>query len=312
MSNLIEIKRESLESFIREQMIGPNGCRGRFSIEMEEGQSFGGEVINTTPGSIYSTAVLFPPKAQGMFASQDSAEETVVDDETASTDGQEDDGEILRSDSNEQNGALGNEVDDEDVYSLSRRFPNTVGISCCLVPEASLSKDIEITVSGRYYSKVVRGDKQRVQVLVTDNLDKFEQFFAENPILHQYFIYNEGKLKIHPIPNKNVSQVKEMLRTMNMNCVANLAVIDGETDPIFTQIPPNYRFLLSYREVLFNKYLNHIHNEKDSDDHDIPSYLTDEEKKRVLNQLEKVEMYETFLSYFDSLLELYDHKSFGF
>ena len=74
---------------------------------------------------------------------------------------------------------------------------------------------------------------------------------------------------------------------MNMNCVANLAVIDGETDPIFTQIPPNYRFLLSYREVLFNKYLNHIHYEKDSDDHDIPSYLTDEEKKRVLNQKRK-------------------------
>ena len=47
-----------------------------------------------------------------------------------------------------------------------------------------------------------------------------------------------------------------MLRTMNMNCAAKLAVIDGETDPIFTQIPPNYRFLLSYREVLFNKYLN--------------------------------------------------------
>ena len=312
MNNIIDIKRESLESFIREQMIGPNGCRGRFSIEMEEGQSFDGEVINTTPGSIYSTAVLFPPKAQGMFASQESSDEADIDDETVSTNGQEDDDELLRTDSNEQNGDLGNEVDDEDVYSLSRRFPNTVGISCCLVPEASLSKDVEITVSGRYYTKIVRGDKQRVQVLVSDHLTQFEQFFKENPILHQYFNYNDGKLKIYPIPNKNVSQVKDMLRTMNMNCAAKLAVIDGETDPIFTQIPPNYRFLLSYREVLFNKYLNHIHYEKDSDDHDIPLYLTDEEKQRVLNQLEKVEMYETFLSYFDNLIELYDHKGFGF
>ena len=95
---------------------------------------------------------------------------------------------------------------------------------------------------------------------------------------------------------------------MNMNCAAKLAIIDGETDPIFTQIPHNYRFLLSYREVLFNKHLNHIHYEKDSDDHEIASYLTDEEKQRVLNQLEKVEMYETFLSYFDNLIELYDPK----
>ena len=116
MNNLIDTKRESLESFIREQMIGPNGCRGRFSIEMEEDQSFDGELINTTPGSIYSTAVLFPPKAQGMFAAQDSIDETDTDDETASTNGQEDDGELLRSDSNEQNGDLGSEVDDEDIY----------------------------------------------------------------------------------------------------------------------------------------------------------------------------------------------------
>ncbi|MDY5577951.1 MAG: hypothetical protein SPF70_10890 [Lachnospiraceae bacterium] len=196
MNNIIDIKRESLESFIREQMIGPNGCRGRFSIEMEEGQSFDGEVINTTPGSIYSTAVLFPPKAQGMFVSQESSDEADIDDQTVSTNGQEDDDELLRTDSNEQNGDLGNEVDDEDVYSLSRRFPNTVGISCCLVPEASLSKDVEITVSGRYYTKIVRGDKQRVQVLVSDHLTQFEQFFKENPILHQYFNYNDGKLNI--------------------------------------------------------------------------------------------------------------------
>lgn len=207
MNNLIDIKRESLESFIREQMIGPNGCRGRFSIEMEKGQSFAGEVINTTPGSIYSTAVLFPSRVQGMLASQNSSSEADIDDETVSTNGQEDDDELLRSDSNEQNGDLGNEVDDEDVYSLSRRFPNTVGISCCLVPEASLSKDVEIMVSGRYYTKIVRSDKQRVQVLVNDHLTQFEQFFTENPILHQYFIYNEGKLKTHPIPSKNVSQV---------------------------------------------------------------------------------------------------------
>ena len=30
MNNIIDIKRESLEYFIREQMIGSNGCRGRF------------------------------------------------------------------------------------------------------------------------------------------------------------------------------------------------------------------------------------------------------------------------------------------
>ena len=313
MSNMIDIKRDSLESFIREQMIGPNGCKGRFSLEMEEGKTFEGEVINTTPGSIYSTAVLFPPKANGFFESQNpSSSDDVEEDDEISTNGQEDDGELLRSDSNEQNGDLGNEVDDEDVYSLSRRFPNTVGISCCLLPEVNLSKDVEITVSGRYYTKIVRGDKQRVLVLIVDNRTEFEKFYIDNPVLHQYFIYNDGKLKIRVVPNKEVSQVKDMLRTMNMNCAASIAIIDGETDPIFVQIPQNYRFLLSYREVLFNKYLNHIHYESNSDNQETATYLTEEEKNRVLSQLRKVEMYETFLSYFDNLIELYDHKGFGF
>ena len=312
MNNLIEIKRNSLETFIREQMIGPNGCRGRFSIEMEEDKPFEGEVINTTPGSIYSTAVLFPPKAQGMFSPQESSADSESGDEIISTDGQEDDGELLRSDSNEQNGDLGSDVDDEDVYSLSRRFPNTVGISCCLIPDASLEKDVEIKISGRYYTKIVKNNKLRVQVQIIDNKTEFERFFIENPILHKFYIYKDGKLKIRKKKNDEVSQVKEMLRTMNMNCAAKIATIDGELDPIFVQIPKGYRFLLSYREVLFNKYLNHVHYERDNDDHEISSYLNDEEKQRVLDQLAKVEMFETFMSYFDSLIELYDHKSFGF
>ena len=195
MNNLIEIKRNSLETFIREQMIGPNGCRGRFSIEMEEDKPFEGEVINTTPGSIYSTAVLFPPKAQGMFSPQESSDDSESGDETISTDGQEDDGELLRSDSNEQNGDLGSDVDDEDVYSLSRRFPNTVGISCCLIPDASLEKDVEIKISGRYYTKIVRNDKLRVQVQIIDNQTEFERFFIENTILHKYYIYKYKKKK---------------------------------------------------------------------------------------------------------------------
>ena len=65
---MIKQKRDSLEKFIEEQMIGPGGCNHRYCFfhndsneGLEPGMSYG-EVINTTPGTIYSSAILFPQK----------------------------------------------------------------------------------------------------------------------------------------------------------------------------------------------------------------------------------------------------------
>ena len=82
-------KRNSLEKFIREQLIGPGGCNYQFSVhhngdEQELAPSLSyGEVLNTTPGSIYSSAILFPEKAIEDTASNPitpAAEENVDDD----------------------------------------------------------------------------------------------------------------------------------------------------------------------------------------------------------------------------------------
>jgi hypothetical protein len=66
---MITKKRDSLESFIKEQIIGPGGCNYQYYIKREDnserlepGYSYG-EVLNTTPGTIYSSAILFPQKA---------------------------------------------------------------------------------------------------------------------------------------------------------------------------------------------------------------------------------------------------------
>lgn len=91
MSNIIDIKRDSLEAFIREQMIGPNGCRGKFSYHTDAEDSVcKEEVVNTTPGSIYSTAILFP-KQMPVEDSQDSSEnrQTSVESSDESSDADE-------------------------------------------------------------------------------------------------------------------------------------------------------------------------------------------------------------------------------
>lgn len=61
---MIKTKRESLEQFIKEQLIGPGGCKGLYSLKPsaseDENSEELGEVVSTTPGSIYSSAILFP------------------------------------------------------------------------------------------------------------------------------------------------------------------------------------------------------------------------------------------------------------
>lgn len=313
MKTLIQQKRDSLETFIREQMIGPNGCRGRFTFKTDEdSETFDGEVINTTPGSIYSTAILFPLKDNSSTTSASiTSEDITPDDETVSTNGEIDDDEQSRTDTNEQNGDLGSDTDDEDVYSLSRRFPNTVGLSCCLAPSVDLNHSVAITFSGRYYTKILRGDKQRVEVLIDTHREEFEQFYADHAILHQYFSYADGKLRVKNIQNE-FSKVKETLRSINMECAAQIALVNGQVDSRYLGIREDYRFLLSYREVLFNKWLNHIQKQRDDENNEVLSYLSDEEKDFIIKQLNRIEMYETFMSYFDNLVDLYDHKGFGF
>lgn len=55
----IKEKRDSLLGFVHEQLIGPGVCRNRFGINDE---SVTGEVINTSPGSVYCSAIIFPEK----------------------------------------------------------------------------------------------------------------------------------------------------------------------------------------------------------------------------------------------------------
>lgn len=69
---MIRTKRDSLEKFIRTQMEGPGACNNRFSYLNDNETLEDMDVINTTPGSVYSTAILFPKRTYVKQAIQDS------------------------------------------------------------------------------------------------------------------------------------------------------------------------------------------------------------------------------------------------
>ena len=61
-NNMIKEKRGSLETFIREQLIGPGGCKGMYAFKNTNHEEELGEVINTTPGSQSTAQQYFSQK----------------------------------------------------------------------------------------------------------------------------------------------------------------------------------------------------------------------------------------------------------
>lgn len=296
MSNLTKTKREELIEFIRKQMEGPGGCNDNFTIKSEDLTSED-EVINTTPGSIYSTAILFPKRKMkteedAILDAEDETEDDVSEDNEMGDESTSSEREDLR-------GSLGIDADDEDIYSLNRRFPNMVGISCCLDKNADLRKDVTITVCGRYYTKITGANRTNVQVIVKKDCEEFEKFFNDNKCLHEDFSYSDGRLTANRL-DKRLTEIRDALKSINLEYARK---VSNKHSSIQLNIEDRYRYLSSCREKLFTS-LSKLNSDR--------GYLSEEEKRETLQMLKEIETYECFLSYFEDLADMYSKKSYGF
>ena len=302
---MIRTKRDSLEKFLREQMEGPGACNGQFyCLSDSSTQESDEEVINTTPGSLYSTAVLFPQRKQK--TTEDPEEENqasqVDPDVESDSSYQESQGDNSSEDLDEQANRLG--ADDEDLYSLSQRFPTTIGISCCLDKNggAIVASDLTIRVSGRYYTKISKQECCKIVVRVED-LEGFSEFYnAYKETLAPYFsVQNDGVCLTSDISNV-IGTVKGAILTINQELCKIVATnSDGTLDGEYAQIGENYRYLKSYKERLWRK-LKLVKE----------AYLTNEERQIVESRIDRVEKYETYLSYLEDAMNICNAKSFGF
>ena len=215
---MIRTKRDSLEKFIRQQMEGPGACNDHFCCLNNECNDVNEEVINTTPGSLYSTAILFPQRKQVENVSSNNPESSNIGDDPD-----------LESDSSYQEAQDDNSseeldervdrlsADEEDLYSLSQRFPTTIGISCCLDKngEPLLPSDLTINVSGRYYTKISKEESGNIIVKIEDE-SGFKQFFEKyKSQLDLYFSIIEGGIHLAKDVTKDISAVKDTILTIN-------------------------------------------------------------------------------------------------
>lgn len=249
---MITEKRTSLEEFIKEQLIGPGGCNHRYSVfhedteELESVHVFG-EVLNTTPGSIYSSAILFPQQTK------EDTQTQIVDTENSDVDSASD---VEPNDDDNKDEELDEEINfdhAEDIDSLGRRFPSKFGISCCL-DESLANDELKITVSGRYYQKVKLASSLRIKI---DDPEGFQEFISS-----EEFVKQVGKLVkvdnfeiriINGIPAAQLKQVRDGLREVNKcHCQKIATNSDGSLCSIYSEpsFKPEYRFLSAYKERL--------------------------------------------------------------
>lgn len=306
---MIPTKRDSLEKFIREQMEGPGACNGQFYLLGINGVSSAEEeVVNTTPGSLYSTAVLFPQRKRVEVSSMedDSHDVQIVDsisgaESEASYEESQDDNASEELD--DRANRLG--ADDEDLYSLSQRFPTTIGISCCLDKGGRplLQTDLRITISGRYYTRISKEDWTKIVIRIED-VKGFNEFYNRySSQLSPFFTVVSDGIRLTSDISKSVGNVKDIILSINQELCKSVATNkDGSVDHEYESIGATYRYLKSYKERLWRriKYCN-----KDK-------YLTEGERSFLEERIQRVECYETYLSYLDDALNICNAKSFGF
>ena len=298
---MIQTKRDSLERFIRQQMEGPGACNGHFCCLNNVCGEVDEEVINTTPGSLYSTAILFPQRkrvADSSFNSSSASDSSDADLESDSLyqECQDD------NSSEELDDRLS--VDEDDMYSLSQQYPTTIGISCCLDKngEPLLPSDLTITISGRYYKKISKEECCNIIIKVEDG-SGFNRFFEiyKNQ-LEPFFSVIEGGIHLAKDVTKDISVVKDTILTINKELCNSVAInTDGTIDSEYEQIGDNYRYLKSYKERLWRK-LKYF---KDT-------YIFDYERLTIEKRIKEVERYETYLSYLEDAMNICNTKSFGF
>ncbi len=214
-------KRDSLEKFLKEQLIGPGGSGFRFidlqDIDLLKHElndldplTYTEELLDIVPAGIYSTGILFPldgTKEQRDESLADPFEKEFVEDE-----------EDLRDNRKESDG---DSIEEDDQIQIDQMYPNSMGLTTCFSNKIFESDNIKIIVSGRYYIRIDHKDPtfhNRYGIHCECNTIKL-QFLISGSILQDKIMVNEiGPNKIltlNALATIQMTEAKGYLRSLN-------------------------------------------------------------------------------------------------
>lgn len=301
-------KRASLLRFVREQLIGPNSYNGRYGqnnwqigerMRPEEDSWKCGEVIDTTPGNVYCSGILFPKKDSSLLEASQSEQNDSLKLEAGKSEVVSD--EAVGDEQTDSGGAVTEETTaDNDSQEVNQRFPQSCGISCCLSPDIIEDNDLTIIVSGRYYTRIqdlssiyVNVDKMDLDNVTSilaasfDNEGKQSKFSSVFRLSDNRLYLKSPSKQFYAVIKKGFDDYNKLKSTEIRKTDLSWKDKDKEL------------YLASYKEYL---YQNRYQNKK------IPK----KEREDVKQRIEKVEQFERALSYYLDLLSALDSRGYGF
>ncbi len=222
MSKIID-KRNSLERFIREQVLGP-GVNGYRFVDLEnesityrnllneDSIKYDYEIINSMPASVYSSGILFPKDN-----SQSAETGIVLENNETYYD--------FESNEKDSQNSSGDDIDTDNTININQMFPSSMGMTFCL-NESFLEKGtLQFEISARIYQKLKR-DKEGVfnekigllceldKELITDYLNEYE--------LKDFLLISKGEnnfLTLKRITQEKITEIRKLLIEKSKNKV---------------------------------------------------------------------------------------------
>ena len=181
----IKTKRDSLEVYLREQIIGPGAGRNRvirtntdneFSFLNQNYSNNNVEALTVVPGIYYSSGILFPSK--GKEVSTDNKINPPTINNESFVDETDENGESL-VDETDENNVLEERNLSEDVEGLQMNqiYPKTMGITFCMKADDLKTEGFEILLSGRHYKRVNENDVKNFGIRAEVTKEEFTVIF---------------------------------------------------------------------------------------------------------------------------------------
>ena len=213
MNKFIE-KRDSLENYVKEQIIGPGAYNKKYFLLADWDESeFSGkdlskvkaiqnisEVITEVPAYQYSSAILFPVTTQILQVENEDPSEDVnidIDEEI-----------ILNSSADDEDF---NEDTSSNVVLTQQNYPNTFGLSFVLNKDKDITEDLKITLSYRKYIDVKKEVLSRkIAINIKEYKDEIKAIVTT--YLHSAFGIEEkdGNLFIYPKRKFERAEIKSI------------------------------------------------------------------------------------------------------
>jgi len=288
-------KRKSLETFIREQTLGP-GINGYKFIDLENNDlvekdlntepsfNYNTEILDIVPAAIYSTGILFPEDKSGTCgegAVLDNNEQTETEEGVEEKDSQN------------------NSIEFEDVsigVELNQMYPKTMGLTFCLEEESLENGEITFDVSFRYYKKLYQ-DKEgkfnnKYGLLCEVDPAKFKAFLTENKLV-QFSIINKGKNNFVVLSKINSKQITELKTTIRSIQKRYAGILYDKTSKInnLSRLSKDRCYLSNLKSTIYYELKNSI---------------TDVNKRKELYIItQELELIENITEHLRNLLDVY-------